>query len=89
MEEFADYVHVGVRVLDGKKAWVSFTVVSYARDECRMKCGWNAMHDASDARRMLYMNCVNRSDVRCFECVPWGNLKASRAFVRVGMRVAT
>ena len=79
MADRMPYVHVVLRVLDGRRLWVTLDVRAYTAAEAALRCGWNPHHVH---RRTTLLQ--NGHDVRCFECVPWGNVNLRRDFVRVG-----
>ena len=70
------YVHVSLIVLDGKSVWVSINVVEYTNDEAMLRC-----QNHQGERRMLYKR---GDDVRCFNCIAWGNIKLRQGFINVG-----
>jgi hypothetical protein len=80
-QERTPYVHVTVRVLDGRRLWVILDVRAYTADEANLRCSWNPCH-AVAGRHMLFRN---GNDIRCFKCVPWGNVVLRREFVRIGL----
>lgn len=78
MADHMPYVHVVLRVMDGRRIWVTLDVRAYTATEATLRCGWNPSHGH---RCTLFRN---GHDLRCFECVPWGNVNLRRDFVRVG-----
>jgi hypothetical protein len=83
------YVHVALRVLDGgRRLWVALDVRAYTAAEAALRCGWNPRH-AADGRRCALFRNGSSKDVRCFECVPWGNVALRQDFVRVGVPICT
>ena len=73
----SEYVHLNIICLDGKSLWISFNIISYTPTELTLACSWRS-------------NCKNKrlfrndNDIRCFDCIPWGNRNISSEFTRVG-----
>jgi hypothetical protein len=78
------YVHIHLNVLDGRRIWLSMTIMDYEKNEVDVHCNWNNKH--RDEKRVIYKR---DTDMRCFHCVPWGNMTTSSEFVRVGRLIAT
>ena len=79
MRAMEDYVRVAIHAMDNRSAWVFLSVVRCTADEDALEC------DAC-ARRGAWRD---GEVVRCFQCVPWGNVVLSKGFSRVGTLVAT
>lgn len=66
---------------DGTAVWLSLNVIDLEDDEFALRCKWNQRH--ADCMRKIFRR---GEDIRCFDCVCWGN-NASRDFTRVGRLV--
>ena len=75
------YVHVSIVVLDGKNIRIGIKPVCYTVEETSLRCRWVSSHEKT--RKLLF---INGEDVRCFECVPWGNYMIANQFKRIGTR---
>lgn len=77
--------HVFAKIVpmsNGATVWLSLNVINLEDDEFALRCKWNEMHAAS--MRKLFRR---GDDVRCFDCMCWGNNAVSRDFTRVGRLV--
>jgi hypothetical protein len=76
------HIHLRVIVLDGKAVFVSITLMEYNEDEMKLRCGcgWCCKH--STEKRVLYRA---QEDIKCFQCVPWGNYNVAKKYTRIGI----
>lgn len=74
------YIHLNLIVLDEKYVWVTFDIMTYTDQETTLECPRH-----TGMRRKLFQN----GDVRCFQCIPWGNRQISYGFKRIGVLVSS
>lgn len=72
------YVHVTLRT-SNDRVLVVIEAFEYDTIESNMCCTWSSA--CRTYKKKLWRN---NDDVRCFDCVPWGNRMLSDRYVRVG-----
>lgn len=74
-----EYIHITLYVLDGKSIMMGLTTIEYSIDEFQLICTWNKKHQYE--KRVLFSN---GKDVKCFDCMLFGNYNQSKNYKRVG-----
>lgn len=78
-------MHISLYVTNTHNVLVFFTVMRYEKEENNLTCTWTPRHAK---RSKLFRNLLDNKDLRCVECVPWGNYKVSQCFKIVGKLIA-
>jgi hypothetical protein len=81
-----NFVHVHIYAF-GNTIKLSFNIINYTNKDFDAICTWRK-HNTNTKKLKLWRNIENTQDIRCFECVPWGNKEVSEKFSRVGALIA-
>jgi hypothetical protein len=77
-----DFVHVYIYAFVNTIK-LSFNIINYSNNDFDAICTWRK-HNVNTIKLKLWRNIENAQDIRCFDCVPWGNMAVSKKFSRVG-----
>jgi hypothetical protein len=81
-----DFVHVYIYAFVNTIN-LSLNIINYTNKDSDAICTWRK-HNRNTTKLKLWRNIENAQDIRCFDCVPWGNTAVSNIFSRVGALIA-